>query len=208
VAYLPPAFAELRPEVLFAHIERYAFGLLVSHGAGGLGVSHLPFLPERRRDALVLLAHLARDNPQLADLADGGEVLAIFAGPHAYVSPGWYASAPSVPTWNYADVYAYGRARLIDDRERLKSLLHRLTERYEAANPTPWRIGDLPGAFLDSMLDRIVGFEIAVARLEGKYKLSQNRPAADRPLVIAALERSGDADGAAVARLMRERQPG
>lgn len=208
MAYLPPAFREARPEVLFGHIERHPFGLLVSNGAGGFGVSHLPFLPERRGDAVILSGHLARANPQLADLADGGEVLAIFAGPHAYVSPSWYAGGPAVPTWNYADVYAYGISRLIDERERLQRLLQRLTERYEAGKPPAWSMAGLPGPYRETMLDQIVGFEIAVARLEGKYKLSQNRPAADRPRIIAALEARGDADSGDVARLMRERQPG
>jgi transcriptional regulator len=207
LVYLPPAFTEARPEVLIAHIERHEFGLLVSHGASGLIASHIPFLVERRGEALHLLGHLARPNPQLADLAQGGEVFAIFAGPHAYVSPTWYGQAPSVPTWNYTDVHAYGTPRLIDDDDGLRELVRRLSERHEAGNPDPWRIQDLPEAYLAGMLRGIVGFEIAVTRLEGKYKLSQNRPAADRPRVIAALEAAGGADAVAVARLMREREP-
>jgi transcriptional regulator len=207
MVYLPPAFTETRPHVLLEHIERYDFGLLVSHGAAGLVASHMPFLTEHEGDRLHLQGHLARPNPQVADLARGDEVLAIFHGPHAYISPNWYANGPSVPTWNYVDVHAYGTVRLIEDDEWLRRFLDRLSERHEARNPVAWKMRDLPEAYVRSMLKGIVGLEIAVTRLEGKYKLSQNRPAADRPGVIAALEAQGDADAQEVARLMRQRQP-
>ena len=207
MVYLPPHFTEARPSVLVEHIERYDFGLLVSHGAAGLVASHIPFLIERDRDKLHLHGHLARPNPQVGDLAQGGEVLAIFSGPHAYISPNWYATGPSVPTWNYVDVHAYGTVSVIEDVDWLRGLVRRLSERHEAHNPVPWRMQDLPEAYLEGMLKGIVGLDIAVTRLEGKYKLSQNRPAADRPLVIAALKRRNDADSLAVARLMREREP-
>lgn len=208
MVYLPPAFTEARPEVLIAHIERYDFGLLVSRGAAGLVASHIPFLVERDGAALHLQGHLARPNPQVEDLARGNEVLAVFHGPHAYISPRWYLTAPSVPTWNYVDVHAYGTVRLIEDAAWLRPFLRRLSERHEARNPEPWRMQDLPEDYLEGMLKGIIGVEIAVTRLEGKYKLSQNRPAADRPAVIAGLEAQGDADALAVARLMREREPG
>jgi len=207
MVYLPPHFTEARPSVLVEHIERYDFGLLVSHGAAGLVASHIPFLIERDRDKLHLHGHLARPNPQVGDLAQGGEVLAIFSAPHAYISPNWYATGPSVPTWNYVDVHAYGTVSLIEDVEWLRGLVRRLSERHEAHNPVPWRMQDLPEAYLEGMLKGIVGLDVAVTRLEGKHKLSQNRPAADRPLVIAALKRRNDADSLAVARLMREREP-
>ena len=207
MVYLPPAFTEARPAVLVAHIEQHNFGLLVSHGAAGLIASHIPFVVERNGAELHLLGHLARPNPQVEDLYQGGEVLAIFSGPHAYISPSWYAGGPSVPTWNYADVHAYGRVRPVDDGEWLRRLLHRLEERHEAGNPAPWRMQDLSETYLEGMLRGIVGLDIAVTRLEGKFKLSQNRPVVDRPRVIAALERQGDDNSLAVARLMREREP-
>ena len=207
MVYLPPAFTEKRPDILIDHIDRYDFGLLVSHGEAGLVASHIPFLIERAGDQLHLQCHLARPNPQVADLARGGEVLAIFHGPHAYISPNWYATGPSVPTWNYADVHAYGTVRLIEDDEWLRGFLVRLSERHEARNPLPWRMQDLPEPYVQAMLKGIVGFDIAVTRLEGKYKLSQNRPAADRPSVIDALETQDDGEARAVARLMREREP-
>jgi transcriptional regulator len=198
VVYLPPAFTEARPEVLIAHIERHDFGLLISHGPAGLVASHIPFLIERENAELRLLGHLARPNPQVGQLSLGGEVLAIFSGPHAYISPAWYAGGPAVPTWNYVDVHAYGTLRLIEDDDWLRRFVQRLSDRHEAGNAEPWTTGMMKG---------IIGLEIAVTRLEGKYKLSQNRPAADRPLIAAALEARGDTDAAAVARLMREREP-
>ena len=210
MVYLPPAFTEARPEVLIAHLERHDFALLVSSGPAGLVASHIPFLVERDGDALHLLGHLARPNPQVAELgrAGGGEVLTIFSGPHAYISPGWYANGPAVPTWNYADVHAYGTLRLIDDKEWLRMVLRRLSDRHEAGSAAPWRMEDLPEAYMAGMIRGIIGLDIAVSRLEGKFKLSQNRPAADRPGILAALEARGDDDAVAVARLMRERAPG
>ena len=208
MVYLPPAFTETRAEVLIEHIERHDFGLLVSHGKEGLIASQLPFLLERRDGVLYLQSHLARANPQLADLDGDSEALAIFAGPHAYISPSWYQPGPAVPTWNYATVHAYGAARTIADPGWLRDFVRRLTERHEAREPAPpWRMADLPEAYIASMLTGIVGVEIAVSRLDGKFKLSQNRPAADRPRIIAALEGREDADSRAVAELMREREP-
>ena len=205
MVYLPPHFAETDENVLFAHIERHDFGLLVTDG-GGLIASQVPFLIERRDGKLYLLGHLARPNPQCADLAAGGEALAIFTGPHAYISPAWYGAQPAVPTWDYASVHAYGTVRAIRDKDWLNDLLRRLSERHEAREANPWRMQDQPAAFLDGMMNGIMGFEIAVTRLDGKFKLSQNRPAADRPRIIAALEARDDADSHGVARLMRERE--
>jgi len=208
VVYLPPAFTETRAEKLIEHIERYEFGTLVSHGKEGLIASQVPFLLEHRDGRLYLQGHLARANPQLADLDGEGEALAIFEGPHAYISPNWYQTGPAVPTWNYATVHAYGTARTIADPAWLHDRVRRLTERHEAREPAPpWRMDDLPEAYVAAMLNGIIGIELAVSRLEGKFKLSQNRPAADRPRIIAALERRDDADSQAVARLMREREP-
>lgn len=212
MVYLPPAFTEARAEVLIAHIERYDFGLLVSHGPAGLVASHIPFLVERRTamsggEKLRLEGHLARANPQVSELADGGEVLAVFSGPHAYVSPGWYAGGPAVPTWNYADVHAYGALRLVEEEEWLRRFLHKLSARHEAGRAAPWRMEDQPAAYIAGMIKGIIGLDITVTRLEGKYKLSQNRPAVDRPRITAALETEGGADALAIAQLMREREP-
>jgi transcriptional regulator len=206
MVYLPPAFTENRQKVLVEHIERYDFGLLVTHGDQGLAASHIPFLIERDGERLHLHGHLARPNPQVADLARGSEVLAIFHGPHAYISPNWYASGPAVPTWNYVDVHAYGTVQLVEDDDWLRRFLVRLSERHEARNPEAWRMQELPDAYVETMLKGIIGLDIAVTRLEGKYKLSKNRPATDRAGVIAALEAQSDHDARAVARLMRDRE--
>jgi transcriptional regulator len=205
VVYLPPHFTETREAVLVEHIERHDFGLLVTQGSG-LIASQVPFLAERRAGKLYLLGHLARPNPQCAELDGAAEALAIFTGPHAYISPSWYAAGPAVPTWNYASVHAYGATRAIADKDWLNDLLRRLSERHEAREAAPWRMQDQPAPFLDGMLNGIVGFEIAVSRLDGKFKLSQNRPAGDRPRIAAALEARDDADSHGVARLMRERE--
>jgi transcriptional regulator len=207
MVYLPPAFTETREEVLAAHIERHDFGLLVTHGAAGPIASQIPFLLERGDDQLLLQGHLARPNPQLADLDGAAEALAIFAGPHAYISPSWYEAIPAVPTWNYATVHAYGPVRRIEDADWLRKLVRRLSDRHEAGEASPWQMRDLPEPYVQSMLKGIVGIELAVTRLEGKFKLSQNRPGADRPRIIAALERRADADSHAVAALMRQREP-
>jgi transcriptional regulator len=207
VVYLPPTFTEARPPVLVAHIERHDFGLLVSRGAAGLTASHIPFLVEYHGEELHLLGHLARPNPQVEDLGHDEQVLAIFSGPHAYISPSWYAAGPAVPTWNYVDVHAYGTVRLVREADWLRSLLLRLSDRHEAGSSNPWRMRELPEPYLQGMLKGIVGLDIAVTRLEGKYKLSQNRPVVDRPRIIAELERREDADSRALAHLMREREP-
>jgi transcriptional regulator len=204
LVYLPPHFTETDEAVLLAHIERHDFGLLVTSG-GEMIASQIPFLAERREGKLYLQGHLARPNPQLAQL-DGTQALAIFPGPHAYISPSWYGAGPAVPTWNYASVHAYGQAQLVHDKDWLRAFLRRLSERHEAREAAPWRMDDQPDAFIDGMLGGIVGFEIAVARFEGKFKLSQNRPASDRPRIAAALEARADADSHAVAQLMRQRE--
>jgi transcriptional regulator len=175
----------------------------VSSGPAGLHVSHLPFLPERdARGRVRLLAHVARANEQWKALADAEQVVAIFQGPHAYVSPTWYASHPSVPTWNYAVVHAHGRARLMDEPQ-LHDLLLRLSSAYEAGNTPPWKMSALPADYTQSMLNAVVGFEIEVERLEAKFKLSQNRPA-DARHVADVLEARGERELAA---LMRANAP-
>ena len=207
MVYLPTHFTESREDVLLAHIERHDFGLLVTHGTAGLISSQIPFLAQRRGGKLYLQAHIARANPQAGDFGGPGEALAIFAGAHAYISPGWYEAGPAVPTWNYASVHAYGTARRIDDPAWLRDLVERLSERHEAREPESWDMQALPEPYVQSMLKGIVGVEIAVNRLEGKFKLSQNRPAADRPRIIAALERRADPESHAVAQLMQDREP-
>ena len=207
MVYLPPHFTETREDVLLEHIERHDFALLITK-RDELIASQVPVLAERRDGQLYLQAHLARGNPQCLDVYAGGEMLAVFTGPHAYISPSWYGAGPAVPTWNYASVHAYGTPRAVDDKAWLSGFLRRLSERHEARETAPWRMQDLPETFLDGMMNGILGFEIAVTRLEGKFKLSQNRPPEERPRIIAKLEERGDSDAHGIARLMRERETG
>ncbi len=207
MVYLPKHFAEPREEVLIAFVRRHAFATLISSGSAGLVASHVPLLHEALPGAPGrLLGHLARGNPQLADLSGGREVLAIFHGPHAYVSPSWYATQPSVPTWNYAVVHAYGTVEAVSDETALTALVDRLAETYEAGRDPHWHLADQPETYRRGMLRGIGGFAITLTRLEGKFKLSQNRDEVDRHRVRAALAEAGDPDSAAVAALMAARE--
>ncbi len=204
MVYVPPEFAETRREVVAQFIERHGFGLLVSTGRDGLIASHIPFIYEPDRGACgTLWAHLSRGNSQLRDLAPGQEVLAIFEGPHGYISPRWYATHPSVPTWNYSVVHAYGTVAPIVEPAELERLVTRLAEIYERGAERPWRLSDQPEDYRRRMLRGIGGFAITVTRLQGKFKLSQNRDATDRARVIAALRADGNAE---LAELMASRE--
>lgn len=186
--YAPPAFRLEEPDRLFEFVEQNAFATLVCSGTDGLQVSHIPLMAERDSSGKVrLLGHVARANAQWQALEAASQVMAIFHGPHAYVSPGWYEQHPAVPTWNYAVVHAHGKARLIDEAALL-DLLFALSGRYEAGRAKPWKLSEQPAAFVSSLLQAIVGFEIEVDRLEGKFKLSQNRPG-EIARVIEALDR-------------------
>ncbi len=199
--YIPTDFVEHDVVRLQALVRAHNFATLVSTHQSEIQVSHLPFLLDEQ--GTMLRAHMARANPQWRTFSAEREVLVIFHGPHHYISPAWYGSHPSVPTWNYAVVHAHGRPKLIEDRERLAPLVRALVTRHEAGSDAPWKM-ELAADYLDRMLSAIVGFEIEISRLEGKFKLSQNRPAGDRPLVIEALERLGSDDALGVAALMRE----
>jgi transcriptional regulator len=199
--YVPAHFAARDTAPLYDLIGRHAFGLLLSAGSGMIG-SHVPFLLDRPQDdggQATLVCHLAAANPQAAVL-EGQEVLCIFQGVHGYVSPNWYAKKPAVPTWNYQAVHAYGTARTTRDPARLRAIVERLSAVYEG--PDGWKLSDEPGSFADGMLRGIVGIEIPVTRLEGKLKLSQNRPLADIDGVIANLRRLGGEGNLALAEAM------
>jgi transcriptional regulator len=201
--YVPPHFRVDDRDRLVELVEKNAFGTLVSSGPAGLHVSHIPFIVDRGESGEVrLLGHVARANDQWKELESAEHLVAIFQGPHAYISPTWYVNHPSVPTWNYAVVHAHGKARLMEEAE-LHELLLRLSSQYEAGNEKPWRMSELPAPYVSGMLAAIVGFEIEVDRLEGKFKLSQNRPT-EIPRVISALESAGEIP---LAQLMREHAP-
>ena len=202
--YVPPAFREERPDVLQEAIRATRLAILVSEGPEGLIASHVPMLLDAAAGTHgTLLGHIARANPQWRTKAAEVEGLAIFPGPDAYVSPNWYATKREtgkvVPTWNYVAVHAYGRLVFFDDREELRALVTRLTATHEAAFPAPWAVSDAPADFIAAQLKGIVGFRLAITRLEGKWKMSQNRPEADRLGVIEGLSRQKGEAQAAVA---------
>ena len=190
--YTPSYFRETRAEALHGLIREYPFATLVTHTAAGLTANHLPF---ELVDG-VLHGHVARSN-ELARM-DGVELLLIFQGPDGYVSPNWYPTkhetGREVPTWNYAVVHVHGRLRVIEDAAWLRRLLDTLTDHHEAAQPQPWKVSDAPADHIEKSLHAIVGIEIAIERIEGKFKLSQNHPDGNRAGVIEGL-RQRDADG-------------
>lgn len=199
--YIPAQFRETDPERIAALIEGYPFGTLITAPEGVPCVSHLPFLFDPSAGAKGrLFGHMARANPQWRHLQAVDGVLALFQGPHAYVSPAWYAS-PGVPTWNYAVVHIRGSARLIDDDSALEALLDQQTHVHESRMPDPWN-PDISQARKSALLKMIVGFTIDITEAQAKFKLSQNRPAEDRQRVVAALNRSPDQTENALARLM------
>ncbi|HEY0624431.1 FMN-binding negative transcriptional regulator [Sphingomonas sp.] len=188
--YRPPAFREDRPALLHAAIRAHPLATLVTHGPSGLTANLVPFTLVEGAPAL-LRAHLAKANPQLADLRAGGEALVIFQGPQAYVTPAWYPSKQEhgkvVPTWNYILVQAHGRSQVIDDTAWLRAQIDALTAQQEAGRAEPWAVSDAPPEFVAAQLKGISGVEIAIDRIEGKWKASQNQPAANREGVLAGL---------------------
>ena len=206
--YLPAHFEEARGEVLHALMRDHPLATLIAHGADGLAAHHLPlhFAPEVAPMG-ALQGHVARANPLWQESANA-EVLAIFHGPQAYVTPSWYATkrehGKAVPTWNYAVVHAHGRLRTLDDPAWLRGQLETLVTRHEADFAEPWRIADAPPDYIDRMLVAIVGIEIAITRLRGKWKISQNQPQANRAGVVAGLHQQGTADAMRMAALVAD----
>jgi transcriptional regulator len=203
--YIPAAFAESDTAKVHEFIRQYGFGVLTSHGERGLIASHLPLLLDADAGPHGhLFGHMARANPQWRDVR--GEVMAIFSGPHAYVSPSWYQEGGTVPTWNYVAVHAYGSFHLVEERDRLLDILRRSVLTYESPRPEPWPF-DESASHVEKMLGAIVGFRIEITRLEGKWKLSQNHSDERRRKVMRAMEAHPDENSQAIARLMSERQP-
>ncbi|WP_265594740.1 GNAT family N-acetyltransferase [Haloferula sp. BvORR071] len=200
--YLPPPFRIEDPAKLGAFIERYSFATLISHAGAAPFASHLPMLFRAETGGHgTLVSHMARANPQWQHFTAGTEVLAVFHGPHGYISPSWYKAEPAVPTWNYATVHAYGVPSIIDDHDRIVSLLEETVSRFESSFESPWP-GILPEDYRDKMIRGIVAFEMPISRIEGKFKLGQNRSPEDVQGVFEALSQSNDADDQALAHFM------
>jgi transcriptional regulator len=202
--YIPAAFAETDLTKLHDFIEQNSFGLLVSQVDGVAFATHLPFLLERTTGPHgTLIGHVARANPQWQQ-AGGQTALAIFSGPHAYVSPTWYDAEPVVPTWNYAAVHAYGRVQIIEDESSLLNIVQEMVRVYEQSMPQPWSF-DSASKFVTRLLAQIVGFRMEIETIEGKFKLNQNHPVERRQKVVRALQERGDENALAVAAMMQAR---
>jgi transcriptional regulator len=198
--YVPEHFREEDGERIAALLRAYPFALMISVREGAPQVSHLPLVYDVDESGTPwLYGHFARANPQWRGLGEGSQALAVFNGPHAYVSPAWY-ERPGVPTWNYAAVHVHGRVELIEDKDELSTLVGRMSETFEAGDD-PWRWADYADRF-GGMLEHIVGFRMAVEQVEAKFKLGQNRIDADRRNVRAQLSASADTEAQALARLM------
>ncbi len=209
--YLPSHFEEARADVLHQLIREYPLGALVTLNAQGLNANHIPFEIDGSVEPCgVLRGHVARANPLWREQSQTAEVLVIFCGPQAYVTPSWYQtkseSGEVVPTYNYLVVHAYGPLVVHQERDWLRGLVTRLTERFESGRAEPWQVSDAPGAFIEKQLGAIVGIEIPVTRLIGKWKASQNRPAADRAGVARGLNESGNVDDLTLARWIEEQR--
>lgn len=199
--YVPDHFEERRTEVMHALIAQHPFGTLITHGTGGLDANHLPFELAPGEGTLgTLRAHVARANPLWRDVSSGDEVLVVFRAGDAYISPSWYPSKHAfhrqVPTWNYVVVHAHGRIAIRDDEPFVRGVVARLTRTHEAAQPEPWKMGDAPKDYIDTMLRSIVGLQIDITRLVGKWKLGQNKGVRDiRGAGEALKARGNDAIG-------------
>lgn len=207
--YLPPHFRDDHIDVQHALIRAHPLGLLVTDGPHGLMANPVPFVLDAAAPAPgVLRAHLARANPQLAELAAVDDCLVVFQGPDHYISPSWYPTkhdtGKAVPTWNYTAVHAWGRPQVMDDTAWLRTQVEALTQMQESQRSDPWQVADAPADFLAAQLKGIVGVEIVLTRTEGKFKVSQNRPEQDRAGVVRALANGNDA-ARAMAALVRER---
>jgi transcriptional regulator len=208
--YLPKDFKEERVPVMHEAMRQARLGTLITLGSDGMEASHIPMLVDPEPAPFgTLKGHIARANPQWRRVTAGAQALAIFLGPDAYITPAWYEtkrqSGKVVPTWNYVAIHAYGPLTFYEDADRLLALVTELTETHEAGRAQPWAVSDAPKDYVAGMLKAIVGFELPIARLEGKWKMSQNRPAADRAGTIAGLTEEGTEKEVAVAEIVAAR---
>ncbi|QDZ27281.1 FMN-binding negative transcriptional regulator [Noviherbaspirillum sp. UKPF54] len=202
--YLPKHFEETDTEQLYRLMRAHPLGTLVTLDAGGLNANHIPFEIDPGAGRFgTLRAHVARNNPVWRDASADLESLAVFQGPQAYISPSLYATKQEggkvVPTYNFMVVHAYGRLRAVDDPAWLRAHLARMSDSFEAARPEPWKLSDAPDDFIEKLLAAVVGIEIPIDRLIGKWKLSQNQPLANRVSVEQGLRAAGDAGSLAMA---------
>lgn len=205
--YQPSAFREARLDILHALIRAHPLATLITAGPGGLLANLVPFILADTGGPGTLRAHIAKANDQVEPLRSGAETLIVFQGPEAYISPAWYPSKKEhgrvVPTWNYVVVQLRGTPRVLDDPAWLRAQIGALTAQQENPRPEPWHVADAPQPFVEAQLNAIIGVEIPITTIEGKWKVSQNRPAADRQGVVAGLQSEGINE--AMARLVAEK---
>jgi len=207
--YIPDHFQPGSDKELHALIAAHPLGALVTRGPNGFDANHIPFEMEAEQGPFgTLHAHVARANPVWREVGEGDEVLVIFRAEQAYISPNWYPTKhethKSVPTWNYSVVHAHGRITVRDDERTVRTVVARLTHHHEASQPQPWKMSDAPKDYIADMVTKIVGIEVEITRLVGKFKLSQNREARDIAGVIGKLGEQGDE---ALAQVMSEHAP-
>src|SRR5271169_616314 len=209
--YTPRWFKEDRLPVLHEAIERISFGTLVTSAPKRLLASHIPMFVDKSKGSYgTLYGHIARGNSQWRDSSQEVESLAMFVGPDAYITPNWYQSRVDsgevVPTWNYVAIHVYGKTTFFEERARLLELVTHLTNVHEAPFQNPWKVDDAPRDYIESELKLIVGFEMPISRIEGKWKLNQNRSEADRNGVIRGLGELHDGNADLVVAEMEKRQ--
>ncbi len=190
--YNPRWFKEDRVDVLQDEVNRVSFGTIISMTKSGILASHVPMLIDRSKgDHGILFGHVARGNAQWRGSSPGGEGLAVFLGPDAYISPRWYKTKEEtgkvVPTWNYIAIHVRGPVIFFEDTARIREIVTKLTEHHEAYSKKPWKVSDAPPDYINGELKQIVGFEMQIVKIEGKWKISQNRPEADRDSVMINL---------------------
>lgn len=206
--FVPPHFEETRSEVLAALIRAHPLGTLVTLGAEGLNANHIPFLldPDPAPNG-TQVGHVSRANPAWRNFDPQVQALVVFQGTDSYITPAWYPTKQRtgkvVPTWNYAVVHAYGFLRIVEDATRLRAIVEHLTAENESSRSQPWKASDAPPEFIEQMLRGIVGIEIEIRRLVGKWKVSQNRDRSDRGGVAEGLRELGDPNSEAMAALVR-----
>lgn len=202
--YTPSSFQEKNTETIFEWIESESFGQLISNDSKGIVATHLPFLLNRNAgEQGELIGHIAKANPQWKT-ANGQDVLAIFTGPHAYISPTWYETPNSVPTWNYVAVHVYGKFEVISDERELVKILDATTLKYESADQSAWEMSKAQPEFIETLLKSIVGFRIRITSIEGKSKLSQNASRERQELVVNALRNKTSENEIHIAQLMED----
>lgn len=197
--YTPSSFKEENPDVLYDLIEEHNFGIIFSQHQDQPEATHLPFLVHRQKgEQGTLIAHFAKANKHWKKLDEAKDVLVVFQGPHSYISPAWYKNRAEVPTWNYATVHVFGKPKVIEDAAELNKMVKELTHFHEDQENTGWKLDEVPEKDYNTDLKAIVGLEIEISKMEGKFKFNQNKPDKDQKSVIAKMEDLGREDISAI----------